>query len=142
MKKVVRLLISVLVVILCTIAFVSCSDSSKVDAYVQLLDENLPGMSQPGVTFEGAKKVGTQVEIDIKLGISYAAQGVTPQMFAEAASEGATAEEIVSSAEPIEKELLTAVVDEGYSIVYNYIDVDGEVAKVVISNSDLKNALE
>ena len=142
MKKIVRLLISVLVVILCTTAFVSCSDSSKVDAYVQLLDENLPGMSQPGVTFEGAKKVGTQVEIDIKLGISYATQGVTPQMFAEAASEGATAEEIVSSAEPIEKELLTAVVNEGYSIVYNYIDVDGEVAKVVISNSDLKNALE
>ena len=142
MKKIVRLLISVLVVILCTTAFVSCSDSSKVDAYVQLLDENLPGMSQPGMTFEGAKKVGTQVEIDIKLGISYTAQGVTPQMFAEAASEGATAEEIVSSAEPIEKELLTAVVNEGYSIVYNYIDVDGEVARVVISNSDLKNALE
>ncbi len=142
MKKVVRLLISVLVVILCTTAFVSCSDSSKVDAYVQLLDENLPSMSQPGVTFVGAKKEGTQVVIDIKLGISYAEQGVTPQMFAEAASEGATAEEIVSSAEPIEKELLKAVVNEGYSIVYNYIDVEGEVAEVVISNSDLKKALE
>ena len=142
MKKAINLLCCVLVVVLCTTAIMSCSDSSKVDAYVQLLDENLPSMSQPGMTFEGAKKEGQKVVIDIKLGMSYAEQGITSEMFAIAASEGATAEEIVSSAESIEKELLKAVVNEGYSIVYNYIDVNGEIAEVVVSNSDLKKALE
>ena len=142
MKKAINLLCCVLVVVLCTTAIMSCSGTSKVDAYVQLLDENLPSMSQPGVTFEGAKKEDQKVVIDIKLGMSYAEQGVTPEMFAIAASEGATAEEIVSSSEQIEKDLLKAVANEGYSIVYNYIDVEGKIAEVVVSNSDLKKALE
>lgn len=120
----------------------SCSGTSKVDAYVQLLDENLPSMSQPGVTFEGAKKEDQKVVIDIKLGMSYAEQGMTPEEFALTASQGATAEEIVSSSEPIEKDLLKAVANEGYSIVYNYIDVEGKIAEVVVSNSALKKALE
>ncbi|MBQ2046044.1 MAG: hypothetical protein II260_02535 [Muribaculaceae bacterium] len=141
-KKAIKLLCCVLVVFVCATTFVSCSQSSKVDSYVETLNKNQPEMSNPEKTFTGVKKENNKLVVEVKLDLSFAEIGMTAEMFAEGEREIATTDLLASSSGDEEKELLTAVVDEGCSIVYRYIDRDGEVAEIEIPNCDIMRALK
>ena len=99
-------------------------------------------MSNPEKTFTGVKKENNKLVVEVKLDLSFAEIGMTAEMFAEGEREIATTDLLASSSGDEEKELLTAVVDEGCSIVYRYIDIDGEVAEIEIPNCDIMRALK
>lgn len=142
MKKTISLILCMAVMMLGALSVSSCtSDESKVDTYVDLLNENLPTMSESGVTFEGAELVGKKIIIKCKLDMSFAEQGISATDFVAAAKEGANASTIVEAAGAIEKDLLKSVAKCGYSMVYRYVDNNGVSADVEISNEDLKAAI-
>lgn len=142
MKKIINLILCVTIMMLGILSVSSCvSDESKVKAYVDLLNENLPAMSEPGLTFEGAELVGKKIIIKCRLHMSFAAQGISTADFVAAAKEGVSATTIVEAAEAIEKEMLKSVAEGGYSMVYRYVDNDGASADIEISSADLKAAL-
>ena len=45
---------------------------------------------------------------------------------------------MVAASNGVEGELLKAVANEGYSIVYRYKDASGATAEAVVANADLK----
>ena len=99
-------------------------------------------MSDSEKTFTGVKKENNKLVVEVKLDLSFAEIGMTAEIFAEGEREIATTDLLASSLGDEEKELLTAVVDEGCSIVYRYIDRDGEVAEIEIPNCDIMRALK
>lgn len=142
MKKTISLILCMTMMMLGALSESSCaSDKSKVETYVDLLNENLPAMSEQGMTFEGAELEGKEIVIKCKLDMSFAEQGISTSYFIAAAKEGANAATIVDAAGTIEKDLLKSVANGGYSMVYRYVDNDGVLAEVEIPNVELKAAL-
>lgn len=139
MKKISCLFLSVMLMMMSAVTFVSCSDASKVDAYVELINERLPKELQDDVVFGGAKKEGKNIVIGMAFNQDFTSLGIDKNnMEAEAEKSGINAKTIVTASSGVEGELLKAVVNEGYSIVYRYKDASGATADVVIPNADLK----
>lgn len=142
MKKISSLFLSLMLIMMSAVTFVSCSDASKVDAYVDLMNEQLPKMSQAGVSFGGAKIEGKKIVIDMAFEVDYSSTGVDIKDIAsEAEKSGVNAKTMVAASGDIERDLLEAVANEGYSIVYRYKDASGATADAEVSNADLKAEL-
>lgn len=142
MKKISSVFLSVMLIMMSAVTFVSCSDASKVDAYVKLVNEQLPKMSQPGVSFDGAKIEGKNIVIGMAFEQDFSSLGIDiKDMATQAEKSGINAKAMVAASSDVERELLEAVANEGYSIVYRYKDASGATAEAEIPNADLKAEL-
>lgn len=135
MKKIGRLFLSIMIVMMIE----SCSGSSTVETYVKVLNEQLPQLSQPEAVFEGAKMENKSIIIEVKFASSFASIGLSVNEIIEQMKQGNTnAKTVVSTAKDAEREMLKAVADEGYSMVYRFQYSDGVTFDVEIPNADLK----
>lgn len=139
MKTIGRLFLCIMITMMGVTMMVSCSGASKVETYVKVLNEQLPLLSQPGAAFEGAKMEDKSIVIDVKFASSFASIGLSVNEIIEQLKQGNTnAKTIVTSAKDAEREMLKAVADEGYSMVYRFQYSDGVTFDVEIPNADLK----
>ena len=107
--------------------------------HVELINEQLPKMSQPGVKFDGAKIEGKNIVIGMAFDQDFTSLGIDMNdMAAQAEKSGINAKTMVAASNGVEGELLKAVANEGYSIVYRYKDASGATAEAVVANADLK----
>ena len=135
--------LSLVVVLLGVVAVNSCTSSPSPSAqhFVDEVNAQKDVYSQPGAICEGAKVDGKKVVITINADFEYGAELPKAEV-AKNVKSALLASMFVEEISVEDKLRFKEFVNDGYSIVYHYKDIKGDIAEVEMTNAELKDALQ